>query len=545
MIRLSTGLIRPWHAVALILATIGNGNARAQSMHPLIRATDKTVNIKDGTIFQKAIWTLSPDVKPDVYYALSPDTSHKVTFYTDIDSISFIVNPGDTYDFFILLNDTDTCYTQIRSIKPEAILVKKMSPDDLQHDFTFLKEALQREHAGLYRYISETEFILISDSLQQTLNHPMDQFEFGTMVKFYLGAIRDGHTGSSLPSELMKYYSQHVKMFPVQLHFIGHRAYVLFGGPPGLPPGTELLAIDGESVDGIRKQLFRYLSGDGRIESKKYWVLNKDGFPFLYSWAFGEKHEYTVKYKTQSSETKTINLTAQYLKEPCNAGHPKSDADKHLRLEYLPRNTAVLTVATFSSARLGQTGEDFVQFLKNSFSEINTKQIDQLIIDLRGNSGGDDKYGSLLYSYLTSKPFRYFSSIETTSRKLKVTEHPGLGEQAPAVNNFNGKVIFLINGLCFSTTSDFCAVAKSNRRGKFVGEETGGAYYGNTSGENFRTTLPNSSIHIKIPKHKYQTAVRKTKYSDRGIIPDYIVIPDIGDVISGRDVQMIFALKLI
>jgi C-terminal processing protease CtpA/Prc len=113
------------------------------------------------------------------------------------------------------------------------------------------------------------------------------------------------------------------------------------------------------------------------------------------------------------------------------------------------------------------------------------------------------------------------------------------------LESFKGKVLFIINGLSFSTTSDFCAIAKSENRGIFVGEETGGGYYGNTSGETFRTTLPNSKINIAIPKYKYSNAVKKARYQDRGVIPDYVVIPSISDVIIGKDVQLEYALGLI
>ncbi|WP_173003201.1 aspartyl protease family protein [Chitinophaga sp. SYP-B3965] len=80
---------------------------------PIIKATSTSVNIKDGDLFRKGIWDLSPSTRPDRFYPIGPKRERKMTFYTDIDSISFQVKPGNTYDFIILLNGKDSCYTQI------------------------------------------------------------------------------------------------------------------------------------------------------------------------------------------------------------------------------------------------------------------------------------------------------------------------------------------------------------------------------------------------------------------------------------------------
>lgn len=81
----------------------------AQQYLPIIRATSKIVDIRDGDDFKKATWTISPDLKPDIY-----QTNNKnVTFYTDTDSITFKVKPNQKYNFIILLNGKDSAYTQI------------------------------------------------------------------------------------------------------------------------------------------------------------------------------------------------------------------------------------------------------------------------------------------------------------------------------------------------------------------------------------------------------------------------------------------------
>ena len=83
----------------------------AQSKIPVIQANSDLVDVKDGTEFREGAWTISPEIKPDIY--VTQKKNSKVTFYTDLDSISFKVQPGKIYNFIILLNKKDSALTQI------------------------------------------------------------------------------------------------------------------------------------------------------------------------------------------------------------------------------------------------------------------------------------------------------------------------------------------------------------------------------------------------------------------------------------------------
>ncbi|MFK7770571.1 MAG: transglutaminase domain-containing protein [Saprospiraceae bacterium] len=79
---------------------------------PIINANSKTVDIKVGDILTKEAWNIMPEYKPDVF--TSGQLEKMVTFYTDIDSISFKIKTDAVYDFIILLNGKDSAYTQIK-----------------------------------------------------------------------------------------------------------------------------------------------------------------------------------------------------------------------------------------------------------------------------------------------------------------------------------------------------------------------------------------------------------------------------------------------
>ncbi len=87
----------------------------AQDM-PTIHASDKMVDIRDGKNLKSNYWTISPEYNPDVYKTTVTEEK-EIVYYTNLDSISFTVKPGDSYDFVIMLNKTDSCIQRVEAIE--------------------------------------------------------------------------------------------------------------------------------------------------------------------------------------------------------------------------------------------------------------------------------------------------------------------------------------------------------------------------------------------------------------------------------------------
>lgn len=100
-------------------------SAFGQKNLPIIKATSIKVDIRDGEIFKKSSWNITPKLKPDIY--TTENKNNKVIFYTDLDSISFIVKPNVNYDFVILLNGKDSALTRIIYVPSYLETLKKGS----------------------------------------------------------------------------------------------------------------------------------------------------------------------------------------------------------------------------------------------------------------------------------------------------------------------------------------------------------------------------------------------------------------------------------
>jgi hypothetical protein len=91
---------------------------------PLVKASSDKADIRDGLHFRKAFWKINPSEKQARYYVELPAKEHTVTFYTDIDSIRINTMYGGVYNFVILLNGKDSCFTQIIASPKQVINYK-------------------------------------------------------------------------------------------------------------------------------------------------------------------------------------------------------------------------------------------------------------------------------------------------------------------------------------------------------------------------------------------------------------------------------------
>ena len=87
----------------------------AQDQQAVLKTRTKVLSIKDGQEWRKDYWTISPEIKLDIYEADKTSETKVVTFYSDIDSISFTISPESQFDFIVLLNDQDSCFHRVRS----------------------------------------------------------------------------------------------------------------------------------------------------------------------------------------------------------------------------------------------------------------------------------------------------------------------------------------------------------------------------------------------------------------------------------------------
>ncbi len=448
------------------------------------------------------------------------------------------------------------------------------TPDQLRADFTLFRQALQEAHPGLYRYNSRACMDSLFLQTEAQLNHEMTQQAFYRLLLPLISQVKCGHTKFHPDNNWTdNYFYGQDKVFPYKMFFQGKKAYITKSFDNTMPEakGLEVTSINGTQVTEIIDKLLSAFFSDGNNTTFKYIEMGKF-FSAYYANLFEAPDSFSIICQ-KDNEDALIRVPA--ISRTAIDAYEKQQASlKSLKapyaLEFPSDKIALITVSSFW---MESKEKGYRKFLKETFAGINDRGVQNLIIDVRDNEGGQDARGAWLLSYLVDKKFRYYDRLEaTTNEKYSFTKEARLPRfygimrmlisrtdsgtflwkhsrnlkiQKPQKKPYGGKVYVLINGASFSVTSEFASVAHYLKRATFIGEETGGGYYGNNSGAFVIVTLPNSRLNIGIPMLAYYTAVKDYPYPDRGIIPDYEVKPGIQDILNDKDVVLEFAKQLI
>jgi C-terminal processing protease CtpA/Prc len=272
------------------------------------------------------------------------------------------------------------------------------------------------------------------------------------------------------------------------------------------------------------------ISADGNNQHFKTAAL-ESCFQYYYANHYGVPEEFRFEYRTRKNGD-ILEAVAPAI--PCTGINYSNKEPKDLTIKVFPENsTAVLTIDSF--VYYGEKNKIFFDFVDMAFSRIEDENIKNVILDLRGNGGGDPFCASYLWSYLEREAQPYFA--EPYGKYAELSKPI---EQAD--NHFAGELYILIDGSNFSTTGHFCSLLKYHEVGTFIGTETGSTYTCNAAVKVF--PLKNTKIGLKIATGSFAAAVKGFP-KDRGIIPEHKMSPTLEDLKKGKDTVLEYVLSLI
>jgi hypothetical protein len=436
-----------------------------------------------------------------------------------------------------------------------------LTAQQLQADFQLARRALEEAHGGIHRYTPKAQLDRVFDDTAAGLNRPMEAQEFQSILALAVAAVRCGHT-AVLPSSALKADMARALLLPLEVRLIKGRLTVQrdFDGA-GQLAGREIVSVNGVAAGVIIARLTAASPGDGFISTGRAQRVARKFREELYT-QLGMQGRFTLGLGAGA----TVTLQGQ-TQEALKLASGSSPPQRFVELTLLDDGKiARLQVFRFSDEDEDDEGK---VILRKAFEKVAASGAQTLLLDLRDNGGGEDALGKRLFSHLVDAPFAYYAALTVKRPGLSFAEHvegaagipagalkvradglyaltghSNLGIQQPAAPVFKGRVIALINGRSFSTTAELITQLHDKKRATFVGEESGGAYHGNSSGNDAVLVLPNSGLRVVIPLVTYTLAVSGQHANGRGVVPEVEVTPTIGHYLSGRDVVLEKALTI-
>lgn len=407
---------------------------------------------------------------------------------------------------------------------------------EVKADVAYIKHAIEDASVNPYSCISEKRFHKLLKRAERRISKKsaVTPIDFYTAFQPAIAKLRDGHTELNISDYI---YHTDYKEFPFKVELQENSLYIksITNGYEQYVPksviGKRIRKIDHKNSSKIIKLFGLYTSAENKRSSialSPYYfndyfnvLLNKND---QLSIDIEDHNELTIKILKKS---KIKNVTQQERKFENFSYTLKEDNDY-----------AVLTLNSFSGL------ESFKTFLTNFFSTLKRNNIENLVIDLRENGGGNSQLGDELLSYLISEPFTQYektlakysdtqkqyiesltdaedqyrqtilekksATVETTD-KSKILIFPKTIDQ-----RFKGNVLILISGQTFSSAADFANTCKHYIVGTIIGEETGGFVV--SAGETIEVSLPHSPVKLNVSTTKDYN-VGATEESRHGVKP--------------------------
>lgn len=167
--------------------------------------------------------------------------------------------------------------------------------------------------------------------------------------------------------------------------------------------------------------------------------------------------------------------------------------------------------------------EEYHKVLHDFFIEIAANKIKNVIVDLRGNGGGNSLVGNKFIEYLPVEKYQswdcFVRSGDSLIRNINIVNQNDNQKAKEENLLFTGNLYVLTNINTYSAAMDFAMLVKDNNLGVLVGETSGNNP--NSYGDVLSFQLPYSRLYLGV-SFKRWFRVDKSKGTEP-LIPDYQV----------------------
>jgi len=435
------------------------------------------------------------------------------------------------------------------------IKAQNISTQDALEELHFFNEAITNAHPHNYAQKGKVNIKKTIDFVKEIEKDSLTGYEYMTILKNAIYDIQCGHT--SLRKFPLHKRPKPFPNFPLTVRKIENNLVSIKADSiSGIEFGEQILTVNEIPVSTFFQKFKKVYPSDGGTNALNDFIVNNNWNIFI-SDALYYPDTFQI---TTNKRTVAIPALIEKIKTITSPFSEKFDwqtkpvLSNENNILVLEKDLAILKIQSFDEIKKS--------FIKEAMKIIIEKQSPYLVIDLRGNPGGEKKKGELLLSYLVKEKvsmvileaninieeylgdtkgtgFKYVRLIAGKENLFK-TKKTKLGKESthitrPKSSNYKGKIIVLTNGLTGSTSTVVSSVLKQQKEITFIGSQTGGGYNG-CNLMPCRLTLPKSGSVVNFPM--YHIFTDKSSKQESGIIPDYPTSLSLEDIQNNTDVDM-------
>lgn len=441
----------------------------------------------------------------------------------------------------------------IKLITSNVLNAQTISKSEALAELNYLSESIVTYNAALSYY--QPDF----DSLKSTvINQPREDqisiFEHFTDIAKICAFANEGHfnLGNWKDKVHKGFLDNQFRYLPLKVISISDTLYIHkdYSNEQKIKPGAKIISINGLKIESILRRLLDCMPSDGVIKTYAYEKI-ASSFNWLYYVHIEQVPEFIITYSTLDNIMQTDTITAITLQEQ-NRNYKKyhnkpeetdeAKPDQFYELE-IREDYSILTLPSFDRKRVEKFKVKPKKMYDEIFKELEENSVENLIVDLRNNTGGINDFADQFVSYISvfSNQSPFLKKTISWQGKQRVYKIPGLSKY-----RFTGQIYVLVNGMTYSAGSSLTRYLKEYGNAVIIGSETGTRYEGFAGGSAQYVTLPHSTIRIGIPRyHILFPESRKQSTKDRGVLPDYAINYSFQDRTEGIDLHIEKALLLI
>lgn len=424
--------------------------------------------------------------------------------------------------------------------------------DSVRADAEVLYATLRAAHYDLFAHTDQATYDAAYDALLAGIDGPMPRLEATRRLMAFVALGRVGHARVDFP---VAAYIEHVStggtVLPFDVQVTPDGVLLAHSYHPELPVGATLVALDGEPADVWLERLGTYVSAehtylrDAQLETM---------FPRLH-WLHGASApSHTLQIEVDGTP-RTVTVDERPGIEVETAKSTWEAAGQVREARTLDGGIGYLRPGPFYAMHPDESLDDVVAFIDGAFRGFLDDGVHTVVLDLRDNPGGDNRFSDPMVAWVADAPFAFASTYRVRASEttrgvlagLAEADPDGLSAQMaevmaghadgetfafpipatePREQGFDGEVWALVNRHSYSNATCTAAILKDHGFARLAGEPTADLPTSYASSAQF--PLPGLGLTVTYPKAWF--ARPSGEDTGHGVVPDLVLpMPAPGD----------------